>query len=45
LLPAAVVQPGRASYYLRLWTPIAKLVNRSRGNGRIRSGSHGPEPS
>jgi predicted metal-dependent phosphoesterase TrpH len=28
--------PGRASYIVRLWTPIAKGVNRLRGNGRIR---------
>ena len=27
--------PGRASYFVRLWTPIAKGVNRLRGNGRI----------
>ena len=36
LLPAAEVTPGRASYYVRLWTPLAKLVNRVKGNGRIR---------
>ena len=29
--------PGRASYYVRLWTPAAKLVQRLRGNGRIDS--------
>ncbi len=29
------VVPGRASYFIRLWTPIAKGVNRLRGNGRI----------
>jgi hypothetical protein len=28
--------PGRASYYVRLLTPLAKAVNRSRGNVRIR---------
>jgi hypothetical protein len=28
--------PGRATYFLRLWTPVAKLVNRTRGNGRIK---------
>jgi predicted metal-dependent phosphoesterase TrpH len=28
--------PGRATYFVRLWTPIAKLVQRSRGNGRIK---------
>lgn len=36
LLPQARITPGRASYYVRLWTPLAKLVNRARGNGRIR---------
>jgi len=36
LLPRAQIMPGRASYYVRLWTPLAKLVNRARGNGRIR---------
>ena len=35
LLPHASITPGRASYYVRLWTPLAKLVNRARGNGRI----------
>lgn len=35
LLPHAQILPGRASYYVRLWTPIAKLVNRLRGNGRV----------
>jgi predicted metal-dependent phosphoesterase TrpH len=36
LLPEAILVTGRASYYLRLWTPIAKLVQRVRGNGRVR---------
>lgn len=36
LLPHAEIMPGRASYYVRLWTPLAKLVNRVKGNGRIR---------
>ena len=36
LLPGAELLPGRASYYVRLWTPVSKLVNRVRGNGRIR---------
>jgi predicted metal-dependent phosphoesterase TrpH len=31
------VIPGRASYFVRLWTPIAKGVNRIRGNGRVRA--------
>jgi predicted metal-dependent phosphoesterase TrpH len=30
------IVPGRASYFVRLWTPIAKGVNRLRGNGRIK---------
>ena len=36
LLPQAEITPGRASYYVRLWTPLAKLANRVKGNGRIR---------
>jgi predicted metal-dependent phosphoesterase TrpH len=36
LLPEASIVPGRASYYIRLWTPVAKLVQRVRGNGRIK---------
>ncbi len=27
--------PGRASYLLRLWTPVAKGINRARGNRRV----------
>jgi hypothetical protein len=27
--------PGRASYIVRTLTPISKLVNRVRGNGRV----------
>jgi predicted metal-dependent phosphoesterase TrpH len=36
LLPAAALVTGRASYFVRLWTPIAKVANRARGNDRIR---------
>lgn len=35
LLPDATLVKGRATYYVRLWTPLAKLVQRLRGNGRI----------
>ncbi|HET7030692.1 MAG TPA: PHP domain-containing protein [Candidatus Limnocylindrales bacterium] len=42
-LPAAELVLGRASIYVRLVTPVAKLVQRMRGNGRIRpSGRSGP---
>jgi hypothetical protein len=34
-LPTAQLITGRASFYLRLWTPIAKVVQRARGNRRI----------
>jgi predicted metal-dependent phosphoesterase TrpH len=34
-LPNAEIVPGRATFFVRLWTPIAKGVNRIRGNGRI----------
>ena len=30
---------GRASYAVRLWTPVAKSVNRMRGNRRIQPGA------
>ncbi len=34
-LPGAQLITGRASFYVRLLTPIAKVVQRVRGNGRI----------
>lgn len=43
LLPQAEIVPGRASYYVRLWTPLAKVVNRVKGNGRIRPAPAGEE--
>ncbi len=36
-LPAAELVMGRASIYVRLLTPLAKLIQRARGNGRVRS--------
>ncbi|MFV2064054.1 MAG: PHP domain-containing protein [Chloroflexota bacterium] len=42
LLPEATLLTGRASYYVRLWTPLAKLVQRVRGNGRIAGSSIAP---
>lgn len=44
LLPGAEIIPGRASYYVRLWTPLAKLVNRARGNDRIRPATADGDP-
>ena len=35
-LQTAELVPGRATFFVRLWTPLAKGVNRVRGNGRIR---------
>lgn len=35
-LPTAEIIPGRATFFVRLWTPIAKGVNRIRGNVRVR---------
>lgn len=44
LLPSATLVTSRTSYYVRLWTPLAKLVQRTRGNGRIRPvGTHADE--
>jgi len=34
--------PGRASYIVRTLTPIAKLVNRARGNRRVERPPAGP---
>jgi predicted metal-dependent phosphoesterase TrpH len=34
-LPTTELVPGRATFFVRLWTPLAKGVNRLRGNGRI----------
>jgi predicted metal-dependent phosphoesterase TrpH len=41
-LGGAELVPGRASYVVRLWTPVAKGIQRLRGNGRIRPIA--PEP-
>jgi len=42
-LPSAELVIGRATYLVRLWTPIAKGIQRARGNGRIRPGSPGSD--
>ena len=41
LLGAELI-PGRASFSVRLLTPVAKLIQRSRGNGRIAPGGAPP---
>ena len=38
-LATAEIVPGRASYAVRLWTPIAKSIQRARGNRRVRPGA------
>ena len=38
-LAKAELVPGRASYFVRLWTPVAKAVNLVRGNHRVRPGA------
>jgi hypothetical protein len=38
-LSSAEIVPGRASYVIRLWTPVAKTVNHLRGNRRIHPGA------
>jgi predicted metal-dependent phosphoesterase TrpH len=40
-LSSAELVAGRASYFARLVTPVAKLVQRARGNGRV-AASNGP---
>ena len=34
-LPSAKVVPGRASYIARAFTPVAKVIQAARGNGRV----------
>ena len=41
-LATAQLVTGRASFYVRLWTPIAKTVQRLRGNGRVQPPSDRP---
>lgn len=41
-LASARLVPGRATYFARLLTPVAKVVQRLRGNGRVRSGEDAP---
>jgi predicted metal-dependent phosphoesterase TrpH len=41
-LPGARLITGRASYLVRAWTPVAKVLQRSRGNGRIVAGMPRP---
>jgi predicted metal-dependent phosphoesterase TrpH len=36
-LATAEIIPGHATYFVRLWTPLAKGVNRLRGNSRVRT--------
>lgn len=31
------MHPARATFYVRAWTPLAKLIQSMRGNGRVRS--------
>ena len=38
-LAGAEIVSGRASYAVRLWTPVARSVNRLRGNRRIKPGA------
>ena len=41
-LPSAELVTGRASFYVRLLTPIAKVVQRARGNRRVRPANGSP---
>jgi predicted metal-dependent phosphoesterase TrpH len=34
-LTAVQMVPGRASFFIRAWTPVAKIVQRARGNRRV----------
>jgi len=39
------MHPYHASYYVRAWTPVAKLIQSARGNGRRRSAARPGEQS
>ncbi len=43
-LPTAELVPGRASYAARAVTPVAKLIQRARGIGRVRRSGPGDDP-
>jgi predicted metal-dependent phosphoesterase TrpH len=43
-LASVDMQPHRASYYVRAWTPLAKIIQSARGNGRRRAQNAG-EPT
>ena len=44
-LATADIHPYRASYYVRAWTPLAKLVQSMRGNGRRPAHAKPGEPT
>lgn len=44
-LASVDMHPHRASYYVRAWTPLAKLIQSARGNGRRRANASPGEPT
>jgi len=38
-LGAVDMHPARATFYVRAWTPLAKIIQSLRGNGRVRPGA------
>ncbi len=38
------MRPNRASFYVRAWTPLAKMIQSTRGNGRRRAQASPGEP-
>ncbi|MBA2718537.1 MAG: PHP domain-containing protein [Chloroflexi bacterium] len=41
-LPTADLVTGRASFYIRVLTPVATVIQRARGNGRVRPADGAP---
>jgi hypothetical protein len=37
------MHPGRATFYVRAWTPLAKIIQSMRGNGRVRPAASGEQ--
>jgi predicted metal-dependent phosphoesterase TrpH len=44
-LPSARIVPGRASYVARVMTPVAKVIQAARGNGRVHPTATGSKAS
>jgi predicted metal-dependent phosphoesterase TrpH len=44
-LAGVEMHPGRATFYVRAWTPLAKIIQSLLGNGRVKPGAASGEPT